>query len=203
MDPIVYLYLDESCLGVQFKDRASPGGGAGLLELWRGERWERRDFWVSEPSTTNNRMALRGAIEGLGALTRPSRIICTSDSNYLVKGMREWIHGWARRGWKRRRGKIENLGLWRELLRVARRHEVDWRWVRGHAGHPQNEYADRLATRAAKAQTASRGLVESGFGEWLEEQRERYGRYFDFYEFAPPPEDESFEPTPLPAGGES
>ena len=200
MKPFVYLYLDESCLGVQFQNRDSPGGAGGLLEFWRDDYWVRRDFWVSEPATTNNRMALRSAIEGLRLLREPCRVVCTSDSNYLVKGMSEWIHGWVRRGWKRRRGKIENLDLWRRLLRTAKRHEIEWRWIRGHDGHPQNEYADHLATTAAKRQTSSGGLVDSGFEEWLERQRERHERYFDFYEFTPP-EDETFEPTELPTEG--
>lgn len=198
MKSIVYISADESCLGVQFKNRESPGGAGGLVEYWRGEQWERRDYWLSEKSSTNNRMALLGAAKVLGYLTRPSRIIFTSDSNYLVKGMSEWIHGWVRRGWKRKGGRVENLALWKTLLASARRHEIEWRWIRGHAGHPRNEYADWLAVRAAKRQNASRGLVDSGFGEWLEEQREKYEKYFDFYEFAPPPEDEAFAPTALP-----
>ncbi len=114
--------------------------------------------------------------------------------------MREWIAGWVRRGWKRKGGKVENADLWKALLVVARRHEVDWRWVRGHAGHPQNEYANHLAVRAATEQDASGGLVPSGFTDWLEEQREKKERYFDFFEFQPPSGDEPFDPVPAPAG---
>jgi len=196
--PLVRIYADESCLGVQFTNRDSPGGAAGLVELWRDDSWVRRDYWVSEPSTTNNRMAIRSAVEGLRGLKHPCRVIFTSDSQYLVKGMSEWIAGWVRRSWKRKSGKVENADLWKSLLAVARRHQVDWRWVRGHAGHPQNEYANDLAVRAATEQSRSRGFVESGFHAWLEEQRKEQERYFDFFEFQPPDDDEPFDPTPVP-----
>ncbi len=187
MEAPVYVYADESCLGNQFRDRDRPGGAAGLVEQWRGDRWARKDLWLSEPATTNNRMAIRSGIECLAALRRPCRVLFTSDSEYLVKGMREWVPGWVRRGWKRKAGPVENEDLWRRLVEVAARHEVEWQWVRGHAGHPQNEYANHLATRAARKQDESRGLVPSGFEQWLEQQREK-GRYLEFYEFAPPPE---------------
>jgi ribonuclease HI len=185
---MVFIYADESCLGNQFTDRDSPGGAGGLVELWHDERWVRRDYWSSEPASTNNRMALHGARELLAALNRPCRVVFTSDSQYLVTGMREWIHGWASRGWKRKSGVIENLELWRELGRAAARHEIDWRWVRGHAGHPQNEYVNALAIRAAKEQSTSGGLVPSRFVEWLAEHREKRQLYMDFLESAPPPE---------------
>ncbi len=197
MQPRVYIYADESCLGVQFRDRDSPGGAAGLVEYWK-DGWVRRDYWISEPATTNNRMAIRSAIEGLRALRQPCDVIFTSDSQYLVKAMSEWIHGWVRRNWRRKGGPVENADLWKTLLPVAARHEIDWRWVRGHAGHPQNEYANDLAVRAAKEQTASRGFVDSGFTAWLEEQRDERERYLDFFEFEPPPVDEAFEPAELP-----
>ena len=198
MKPLIRIYADESCLGVQFKKKDSPGGAAGLVEYWHDDAWVRRDYWISEPGTTNNRMAIRSAIDGLGALKQPCRVIFTSDSQYLVKGMSEWIRGWVRRGWMRKTGPVENADLWKQLLVVAKRHEIDWRWVRGHAGHPQNEYADHLATRAAREQNASAGLVESGFGPWLQEQRDEKERYLDFFEFQPPSSDEAFTPTRLP-----
>ncbi|TVR54658.1 MAG: ribonuclease HI [Gemmatimonadales bacterium] len=182
----VWIHADESCLGNQFQDRASPGGAAGLVEVWTGDGWERRDYWISEPGTTNNRMALRSAIEGLSGLRYPCEVRFVSDSQYLVKGMSEWIHGWKRRGWKRKGGAIENVELWKELDREAARHKVRWEWVRGHAGHPRNEYANDLAVRAAREQDASNGLVPSGFEEWLERQREEKGRYLDEFEFTPP-----------------
>lgn len=182
----VFIYADESCLGNQFMDRDNPGGAAGLVEFWDGKRWERRDYWLSEPGTTNNRMALRSAIAGLGALKRRCDVVFTSDSQYLVRGMTEWIHGWKRRNWTRKSGAIENVQLWQQLDAVAAGHDVRWQWVRGHAGHPQNEYANDLAVRAAKQQTSSDGFVESGFEAWLEQQREKRERYFDFLEHAPP-----------------
>jgi ribonuclease HI len=182
----VVVHADESCLGNQFQDQASPGGAAGLVELFRDGEWHRRDFWVSEPSTTNNRMAIGSALEALAGLSRPCRVIFVSDSQYLVKGMREWIHGWKRRGWKRKAGPIENLELWQALDRAALRHRMEWRWVKGHAGHPKNEYANDLAVRAAKEQSRSDGFVPSGFAEWLEEQREARGKYLDYQEFLPP-----------------
>ncbi|HUF50321.1 MAG TPA: RNase H family protein [Longimicrobiales bacterium] len=194
---LVFIYADESCLGNQYTDRDSPGGAGGLVELWRGDVWVRRDHWASEPATTNNRMALHGARELLDALRRPCNIIFTSDSQYLVTGMREWIHGWAKRGWKRKNGAIENVELWRQLGLAAARHEVEWRWVRGHAGHPQNEYVNHLATRAAKQQTASGGLVDSAFVAWLQEHREKKQQFMDFFEMAPPAE-AAFVPAPRP-----
>jgi ribonuclease HI len=183
----VYVHADESCLGNQFQHRASPGGAAGLVETWTGKAWERRDYWLSEPDTTNNRMALRSAIEVLSALSRPCVIHFVSDSQYLVRGMVEWLPAWKALGWKRKGGAIENLELWRALDRELGRHDVRARWVRGHAGHPENEYVDFLATRAAKEQSASGGLVPSGFGAWLEALRAR-GRYVDYRAADPPRE---------------
>jgi ribonuclease HI len=198
MKPMIHIFADESCLGVQFTDRDSPGGAAGLVEYWSRGAWARRDYWVSDPATTNNRMAIRSAAEGLRALKQPCRVIFTSDSQYLVKGMREWMAAWVRRGWKRKGGPVENADLWKALLPIARRHEIDWRWVRGHAGHPQNEYANHLAVRAAREQDHSDGLVESGFPDWLQEQRESAERYLDFFEFQPPGDPEPFDPVPTP-----
>jgi ribonuclease HI len=193
MEPLVYIHADESCLGVQFTDRDSPGGAGGLVEHWTAAEWHRRDYWASEPATTNNRMALLSAELPLRLLQRPCRVLFTSDSNYLVRGMREWVYGWASRGWRRRTGAVENEDLWRRLVDAARPHRIDWRWVRGHAGHPRNEYANHLATRAAREQTSSAGFVPSGYLEWLEKEREK-GRYLDVYEFAAP-EDDAFDPV--------
>jgi ribonuclease HI len=199
MKPLVHIHADESCLGNQFSDRDSPGGAGALVELWKEDAWVRRDHWLSEPATTNNRMALRGAADVLNQLRSACRVIFTSDSQYLVKGMREWVHGWAKRGWRRRGGTVENVELWRILVRAARRHEVDWRWVRGHAGHPRNEYANHLATRAAREQTASAGLVSSGFEAWLEAERSARERYLDFFEHLPV-EEKAFAPVRAPEG---
>jgi ribonuclease HI len=181
----VYIHADESCLGNQFQDRATPGGAGGLVEVWRDDVCERRDFWISEPDTTNNRMAIRSAIEALRALTRPCLVHFISDSQYLVKGIGEWLPGWKRRGWKRKGGPIENLELWKELDVELQSHDVRPRWVRGHAGHPRNEFVDGLATSAARDQSNSGGLVPSSFEAWLEDEREE-GRYLDFMEFVRP-----------------
>ncbi|MEZ4414746.1 MAG: RNase H family protein [Gemmatimonadota bacterium] len=178
MNPVV-IHVDESCLGNQFQDRSTPGGAGGLLEVRSDGEIARRDLWISEPDTTNNRMALKSALETLGSLSRPRTVELVSDSQYLVKGMNEWIHGWKRRGWQRKGGAIENLELWQRLDRVAQAHTIRWVWVRGHAGHPKNEYANHLATRAAQVQDQSGGLVDSGFLEWLAGERAR-GRYLDY-----------------------
>jgi len=196
MNHLVHIYADESCLGVQFTDRDSPGGAAGLIEHWDGNEWHRKDYWRSEPATTNNRMAIRSAIEGLRTLRRPCRVVFTSDSQYLVKAGSEWLRGWVRRGWKRKDGPVSNAGLWKTLLDAWGGHEVEWAWVRGHAGHPQNEYANHLATGAARRQDASGGPRPSGFLEWLEAERGKE-RYLDFMEWAPPAERE-FRPAKKP-----
>lgn len=170
MIPIAVLHLDESCLGNGLEGE-NPGGAAGLIEARTARgRIERRDFYISSPATTNNRMALSGAIAGLQLLFRKGkrmRVLMVSDSEYLVKGMREWVPGWVSRGWKRKGGTIENLELWQALVASAKLHEVQWAWVRGHRGHPKNEYADHLAVTAAREQKTSEGIVESGFDEWL------------------------------------
>jgi ribonuclease HI len=154
-----------------------------MLEYHHPERgWVRRDYWTSEPDTTNNRMALISAIDLLGALRTPSRVVFTSDSRYLIDGITQWVHGWAARGWKRKGGEIENLEQWHILVETAARHQVQWEWVKGHAGHPQNEYANHLATRAAADQTESGGLVASGFDQWMDAER----RKGHFAGFAPP-----------------
>lgn len=181
----IYVSADESCLGNQFKDRATPGGAGGMVEIWRDGALERRDYWISEADTTNNRMAIRSAIEVLKLLKRPCTVRFVSDSQYLVKGIGEWMPGWKRRGWRRKAGPIENLELWQELDRRMATHEMRPEWVRGHAGHPRNEYANHLATTAAKEQSLSGGLVASGFEAWIEAERER-GRYQGFHEFVPP-----------------
>jgi len=176
--PLVAVYADESCLG-NGKKGDNPGG-AGVLIEYRppGHGVVRRDLWVAEASTTNNRMALRSAIEAFHALSRKGgrfRVVFTSDSRYLIDGMTSWVHGWAKKGWRRAGGPIENLELWQEAIRAAAPHLVEWRWVRGHAGHPQNEYANHLATRAAADQTQSDGLVESEYEGWIATQRAKGG----------------------------
>jgi ribonuclease HI len=173
--PLVAVYADESCLG-NGREGDNPGGAAGVIEYVNPatERLTRWDYWISEPGTTNNRMALRSAIEAFRVIGRKGgrfRVLFTSDSQYLVKGMSEWVHGWARRGWRRTGGAIENLALWQELVSVAGTHRVQWQWVRGHAGHPQNEYANDLAVAAAREQSSSNGARTSNFDDWLATQR--------------------------------
>jgi ribonuclease HI len=179
--PTVVIHADESCLGNQFVNRANPGGAAGLVETWTDEGWVRRDYWISSPNTTNNQMAIQSAIVPLNALKKACKVEFISDSQYLVKGMSEWIHGWKAKGWKRKTGAIENLELWQELDAAVVRHKLSWRWVRGHAGHAKNEYANYLATTAAKELGSSGGLVESGFVEWLAGERAKR-RYLDYVE---------------------
>jgi ribonuclease HI len=167
--PIAVLHLDESCLG-NGRAGATPGGAGGLIEARASGRIQRRDFYIHSPDTTNNRMALAGAIAALQLLAgkgKRLRVLLVSDSEYLVKGMREWVPGWIARGWKRKGGEIENLELWRVLVDSARMHEVQWTWVRGHRGHPKNEYANDLAVKAASEQVTSHGAVESEFAAWL------------------------------------
>jgi ribonuclease HI len=167
--PIAVLHIDESCLG-NGQAGSTPGGAGGLIEARAAGRVQRRDFYIHSPDTTNNRMALAGAIAALQLLAgkgKRLRVLLVSDSEYLVKGMREWVPGWIARGWKRKGGEIENLELWRVLTESAKRHEVQWTWVRGHRGHPKNEYANDLAMKAASEHVTSHGAVESGFGDWL------------------------------------
>ncbi len=183
--PFVHIHADESCLGNQFRERDRPGGAAALLQYWTGDEWERRDIWTSDPSTTNNRMALTSAILPLGALRESCRVRFVSDSQYLVKGAAEWMPGWKRRGWKRKGGPIENLDLWRTLDRAMSRHRISWEWVKGHAGDPRNEYVNALAQRVAGELSAAPNPVPSGFEGWLEREREA-GRCLDYFEFAPP-----------------
>jgi ribonuclease HI len=180
--PVAVLHLDESCLG-NGREGENPGGGAGLIEVRsRGGRIQRRDFYLHEPATTNNRMALKGAtmaLEILGGKGSRLEVLMVSDSQYLVRGVREWMGAWEARGWTRKSGPIENLELWKRLRAAQRKHDVQWTWLRGHARHPKNEYADRLAVRAAREQRNSEGAVPSGFEEWLaaEQKRGLYAEY--------------------------
>ncbi len=175
------LHLDESCLG-NGREGATPGGAGGLIEIQQGGAIVRRDFYLHAPDTTNNRMALGGAIAALHLLAAKKqrlRVVMISDSEYLVRGMREWVPGWIRRGWRRKGGVIENLELWQVLVAATKLHTVTFAWVRGHAGHTKNEYANDLAVLAAREQRTSDGVVESGFLTWLAIEREK-GRYLDY-----------------------
>jgi ribonuclease HI len=127
-------------------------------------------------------MALSGAIAALQLLGQKGnrlRLLIVSDSEYLVKGAREWAPGWQRRNWTRKGGAIENLELWKVLIASLAKHDAQFTWVRGHAGHPKNEYANDLAVRAATDQVTSAGVVPSGFAEWLTEKQLK-GKFVDY-----------------------
>jgi len=190
------VFADESCLG-NGKEGDNPGGAGVLVEYQRADgRITRRDLWVSEPATTNNRMALRSVIEAFTALSAKQgrfSVLFTTDSRYIVDGMTSWVFGWARNGWKRKTGPIENLALWHDALRATTGHEYAWHWVKGHAGHPQNEYANDLAVRAATQGSASGGLVASEFETWLAARRAKAGAHAAVAAF---PDGERFKPSP-------
>jgi ribonuclease HI len=192
---LVAIYADESCLG-NGRDGDNPGGAGGLIEWLHPKSNEvtRCDYWISEPSTTNNRMALRSVIEAFRALSRNGnsyRVLFTTDSKYIVEGMSSWVEGWMARGWRRKAGPIENLELWKEAVTAVASHACQWRWVRGHTGQPQNEYANFLATRAAAEQSSSEGLRQSEFASWMAKHQEGPLR---LKETAPFPDLHSFQP---------
>lgn len=133
------MFTDGAC-------RGNPGpGGWGVLLRYAGRE---RTLHGGETNTTNNRMELRAAIEGLRALREPCRVDLTTDSTYVKQGITEWIHGWKRRNWlNSARKPVKNADLWQALDAECARHEVHWHWVRGHSGHRENEIADQLANR--------------------------------------------------------
>ena len=138
----VSIWTDGACLG-------NPGpGGWGALLRWNGTE---RELSGGEGNTTNNRMELLAAIEALEALKRPCEVVLTTDSQYVRKGITEWMANWKRNGWKTSARKpVKNADLWRRLDQAAGVHRVQWHWVKGHSGHPENERADQLASRAAR-----------------------------------------------------
>ena len=178
----VSVFADESCIG-NGREGDNPGGAGALIEVKKPSGvLERRDLWISEPATTNNRMALRSVTETMLALSAKGarcRVTFTTDSRYIVDGMTKWVHSWARNGWKRKGGAIENLELWHDAIEAAEPHEISWKWVRGHNGHAQNEYANHLATRAAAEQTHSSGLQTSDFELWLAAARAKGAKHAD------------------------
>ncbi len=171
--PLVAVYADESCLG-NGKSGDTPGGLGALVEFRKADgSLARFDLWASEPNTTNNRMALRSVIDTYAAMSRKGNRLSvqfTTDSRYIVDGMTSWVKGWMARGWRRKEGAVENVELWQAAVESIALHETQWCWVKGHAGHPQNEYANHLATRAAAMQDATEGLVPSQFETWLAAQ---------------------------------
>ena len=143
MDKTVYLYTDGACKG-----NPGAGGWGVLMRYWTHEK----ELFGGEPDTTNNRMELKAVIEGLKALKRRSRVQICTDSQYVKNGMESWIHGWKRNGWKTAaKQPVKNADLWRELDEQVAAHDVVWTWVKGHAGHAENERADALANRGAAA----------------------------------------------------
>ncbi len=144
----VDIFTDGACRG-----NPGPGGWGALMRY--GDR--EKELSGAEPQTTNNRMELMAAIQALEALTRPAQVVLTTDSQYLRKGITEWINNWKARGWKTAgRQPVKNVDLWQRLDQAASRHQVDWRWVKGHAGHAENERADQLANEAIDAMLKKR-----------------------------------------------
>ena len=135
----VQIYTDGACRG-----NPGPGGWGVLLKLGEHEK----ELWGGEADTTNNRMELQAAIEGLRALTKPSSVTLTTDSQYVRKGITQWISNWRARGWQTsNKAPVKNQDLWRQLDELAQLHTVDWCWVKGHSGHVENERVDALANK--------------------------------------------------------
>jgi ribonuclease HI len=140
---VVEIHTDGACRG-----NPGPGGWGALLEFDGQEK----ELFGGEAATTNNRMELTAVIRALEALSRPSRVILYTDSQYVQKGIQQWIHSWKRNGWKTADKKaVKNKELWLELDELRRRHDIEWHWVKGHAGHAKNERADELANRGIPA----------------------------------------------------
>jgi ribonuclease HI len=141
--PTVEIFTDGACKG-----NPGPGGWGAILRFGDKER----ELSGGEAPTTNNRMELMAAIEALRALKRPCHVQLTTDSNYVRDGITKWIHGWRRNGWRTADKKpVKNAELWQALIEATEPHRIDWHWVRGHAGHPDNERADALACAEAEA----------------------------------------------------
>ncbi|BET10880.1 ribonuclease HI [Pandoraea sputorum] len=141
--PQVEIYTDGACKG-----NPGPGGWGALLVAGK----HRKEMFGGEPNTTNNRMELLAVIRALEALNKPCQVVLHTDSQYVQKGISEWIHGWKARGWKTAaKEPVKNADLWQELDAVSQKHDIDWRWVKGHAGHDGNEAADQLANRGVES----------------------------------------------------
>ncbi len=139
MSEAVDIYTDGACKG-----NPGPGGWGAWLRYGKHER----ELFGGEQLTTNNRMELMAVIQALTALSRPCKVTIHTDSEYVRKGITEWIHGWKQRGWKTADKKpVKNQELWQRLEGLSKLHRIDWRWVKGHAGDPGNERADALANK--------------------------------------------------------
>lgn len=143
----VVIYTDGACRG-----NPGPGGWGAILRCEKGEK----ELYGSEPDTTNNKMELMATIRALRALKVSCDIELWTDSQYVMKGITEWINGWIKNNWKTAAKKpVKNAELWRELLEETKRHKIDWKWVKGHSGHPDNERVDQLANIAIDEMLAS------------------------------------------------
>lgn len=143
----VTIYTDGGCA-------PNPGKGGWGAVLIAGEA--RREMSGGEPNTTNNRMELTAAVAALEALKRPCRVTLYTDSEYVQKGITAWLPQWKRNNWKRKGGPVKNADLWQALDAAVQRHQIDWRWVKGHAGHPENERCDELASAAIAEHSTGR-----------------------------------------------
>lgn len=145
MSDKIYIYTDGAC-------RGNPGpGGWGVILRYKDVE---KELFGGEAATTNNRMELMAAIQGLEALKRPSQVTLTSDSQYLLKGITEWLPNWIRKGWiTASRQPVKNVDLWKRLVTAQEPHTVEWCWIKGHAGHRENERADRLANKGIDTRT--------------------------------------------------
>jgi len=141
--PHVEIFTDGACKG-----NPGPGGWGALIRMGMREKL----VSGGDPLTTNNRMELMAAIKALEALTKPCRVTLSTDSNYVRDGIMKWIHGWQHNGWRTAdRKPVKNAELWQALLAASKLHEVEWRWVKGHSGHAENDRVDELACAAAEA----------------------------------------------------
>ena len=136
---MIEIFTDGACRG-----NPGPGGWGVLLRAGKHEK----ELWGGEAHTTNNRMEMTAVIEALKALKKPSEVVLTTDSQYVRKGITEWIEGWKRKNWTTAAKKpVKNVELWQEIDALAATHQIDWRWVKGHSGHSENERVDDLANR--------------------------------------------------------
>lgn len=151
---LVDIFSDGACSG-----NPGPGGWGAILRSGTHEK----EIWGGEPVTTNNRMELMAVIRALAMLNRSVNVRVHTDSQYVQKGISEWIHGWKKRGWKTAdKQPVKNEDLWRALDEEAARHKVQWLWVKGHAGHPENERADALARLGVEATRKAGQTVSTG-----------------------------------------